>query len=259
MSLAPIIEVDVQSESEKAEWGAGLLLNNLISIFSLTAWPGGGPECRMTYTVSVTIDGRSESRIVQIDRGSWISLLPWAYVPAIFSDESVLADNSPAGRSESDARYREIACACIASSIEDMVHSGSGKHLQYAMHSQNEERIRDFILSEAPEIWNTVQHLKGCIAEGESRLSALRNDYRLFGRDPKHDPEFIQIEQRYDELLKRLNALYAKMEDAYVAMLKFKATPRRSDYLELKRRTLEDGLQEAASAERRYREMMNTK
>jgi len=258
-SFVPAVDVDIKTKCEKSEMGAGLIVNNLISIFTLVLWPGGGPEYRITHTVSVAIDGKCESRVVTIDRGSWISLLPWAYVPAIFSDEFILADNSPEGRGESDARYREFACECITSSIEDMVYSGSEKHRHVAMRLKNEDCIRDFILSEAPEIWNAVQHLRGCIADGESRLTALRNDYRLFGRDPKRDQEFLQIEKQYDELSNRLNALYAKMEDAYLAMLKFKATPRRSDYLELKRRTLEDGLVEAAAAEMRYREMMITK
>jgi len=62
-----------------------------------------------------------------------------------------------------------------------------------------------------------------------------------------------------DEMIGVKTSLRRKIEDAYLAYRKFEATPSRKEYDALRRKTLEDGIQEAESAARRFTIMRNEK
>lgn len=61
------------------------------------------------------------------------------------------------------------------------------------------------------------------------------------------------------ETAESLKTMHAKIEDAYLASRKYEATPSKKEYAELRRKLLEDGLQEAEAAERRFKDMRKAK
>ena len=61
------------------------------------------------------------------------------------------------------------------------------------------------------------------------------------------------------ELRSAYDAIFDKLEDAYIAAKKYEASPSRKDYQETMKRALEDGIQSAAMATERYKAMTNQK
>ena len=119
--------------------------------------------------------------------------------------------------------------------------------------------LRTFALQESPKLWQTVQALR---AEHEMRtaaLSRLRSELVDFGRNPDTDPDYLSLKASNDRLLESVNAIYAKVEDAYIAYKKFQATPGSSEYGDMMKRALEDGILEADSAVTKYRTMSKEK
>ncbi len=119
--------------------------------------------------------------------------------------------------------------------------------------------LRTFALQESPELWQTVQALR---AERELRtagLKKLRAELIDFGRNPDEDPDYVTLKAANDGLLDSLNAIFVKLEDAYIAYKKFEATPSRSEYGDVMRKVLADGLRDASEAEKHYLQMSRTK
>ena len=119
--------------------------------------------------------------------------------------------------------------------------------------------LRAFALQESPKLWQTVQALR---AEHEMRtaaLSRLRSELADFGRNPDTDHDYVSLKASNDRLLESVNAIYAKMEDAYIAYKKFQATPGSREYGDMMKRALEDVIQEADAAVAKYRTMFKGK
>ncbi len=118
-----------------------------------------------------------------------------------------------------------------------------------------EDKIRTFALKDAPTVWNVYQSLKGEIDIQGRKIDELRETLTSFGRDPNQDSDFQRIMALRDEMIKSLNALHDKLEDAYIAARKYEAAPSRKDYQELHKKALEDGVKEADAATARFKEM----
>ena len=73
------------------------------------------------------------------------------------------------------------------------------------------------------------------------------------------DPDYVTLKAANDGLLDSLNAIFVKLEDAYIAYKKFEATPSRSEYGDVMRKVLADGLRDASEAEKHYLQMSRTK
>ncbi len=112
--------------------------------------------------------------------------------------------------------------------------------------ADREERLRSFILREAPALWRTYQDLGAQLANQERQIEDLRRTLLDFEKDPEQDPEAKSV-------------LRKKIEDVYFACLKFEALPSREESDELRRRILEDGIQEATSVARRFNIMREKK
>ena len=119
--------------------------------------------------------------------------------------------------------------------------------------------LRTFALQESPELWQTVQTLRAERESRTARLKKLREELVDFGRNPDIDPDYVALKEANDGLLDSLNAIFAKLEDAYIAYKKFEATPGQREYGDFMRKTLTEGLQEATEAEKRYLQMSRTK
>lgn len=122
-----------------------------------------------------------------------------------------------------------------------------------------ESKLRDFALKEAPALWQTYQNLKAAISSQDQKIADLRKTLMEFDMDRDSDSDFQRICALRDEMVGSLKTMHTKIEDAYLASRKYEATPSKKEYAELRRKLLEDGLQEAESAERRFKEMRNKK
>ena len=121
------------------------------------------------------------------------------------------------------------------------------------------EILRMFALRESPGLWKTVQTLRAERKVREEKLQRLREDLKLFGRDPENDSDYLALRRASEDIRSSINAVYAKIEEAYLAFKKFEATPGRKEYSETMRRALEDGIKEAEATEHRYKEMTRQK
>lgn len=122
-----------------------------------------------------------------------------------------------------------------------------------------EAKLRNFALKEAPVLWQTYQNLQAAISSQNQKIEDLRKTLSEFDMNPDSDPDFQRICSLRDEMVGSLKTMHAKIEDAYLASRKYEATPSKTEYAELRRKLLEDGLQEAEAAERRFKEMRNAK
>ena len=124
---------------------------------------------------------------------------------------------------------------------------------------QKEDRLRTFILKEAPALWTSYQSLSAGVTNQNARIDKLRETLIDFGKDPDADADFRRICSMRDDMVGSLQSLRKKIEDAFLAARKYEATPSKREYDELRRTLLEDGLQEAEAAVRKIENMIEQK
>lgn len=112
--------------------------------------------------------------------------------------------------------------------------------------------LKDFAIRESKSLWENCQMLSGEIDALTSRISKARQQLRLVGKVPEEDARFIELCSNRDELELSRQAIVEKIEEAYIAALKFSAMPALARCMELKRRAIEDGEKEAESIARRF-------
>lgn len=122
-----------------------------------------------------------------------------------------------------------------------------------------EDKLRTFALRQAPSIWQTEQALKGEIENQNKRIAELEKAFEDFGRNPREDSDYARICELRDEMVRSAKTLRTKMEDAYLASIKFDATPAKSEYANIMRKALEEGIQEAEAASNKFKEMRSNK
>ena len=122
-----------------------------------------------------------------------------------------------------------------------------------------EEQIKAFAEKEAGTLWKTLQLLKGEIELQEKRIGNLKKVLEDFDRDPNTDEDFQGICKMRDALVTSVSEIKAKLEDAYIAAKKFEATPGQDEYDEIRRKALENGVQEADAAIKRFNLMREKK
>lgn len=121
------------------------------------------------------------------------------------------------------------------------------------------DKLRAFALAEAPAAWETYQVLSGEVEVQAKRLERLRKELAEFGRNPDADDDFRDLDRQLRDLKTLQENVLARLETAYIAALKCEATPGRQDLDDLRRTALQDGIQEAESAARRYRQLRDAK
>ena len=121
------------------------------------------------------------------------------------------------------------------------------------------EKIQTFALKDAPKVWAVYQSLKSEIDVQNGKIEDLRKTLVSFDRLPEEDEDFKRICAQRDEMIRSQKALYAKLEDAYIAAKKYEASPSRKDYQALHKKALEDGILEAEAAEAKFKEMRLSK
>lgn len=144
-----------------------------------------------------------------------------------------------------------------SASTEEEIASSASAPKRWNRHKLNV--LRTFALQESPTLWQTVQSLRAEYASRKAGLAGLKGDLLEFGRNPKTDSDYQALRQSCEDLRESLDQICRKIEDAYISYKKFQATPSRAEYENLMRKSLEDGIQEADAASRRYRTMTRTK
>lgn len=118
--------------------------------------------------------------------------------------------------------------------------------------AERENRLRAFTLREAPSLWKAQQSLEAQIIYQDKKISELRKTLIEFDKRPEQDADFMAICSMREDMVGVKQSLRKKIEDAYIAYCKFQATPNRKEYDDLHRKTIEDGIQEAEAAARRF-------
>lgn len=122
-----------------------------------------------------------------------------------------------------------------------------------------EDKVRDFALKEAPSVWKAYQFLAGAIEERDKRIAELRKTLELFGLKADEDADVRRLLHVRDEMAASRDAIKAKLEEAYLQARKFAATPDRKEFDELRKKAVEDGINEAQTALKRYKAMKEQK
>ena len=121
------------------------------------------------------------------------------------------------------------------------------------------QMLSDFAMRESPKIWQTIQSMRGEIAQSGAKIKRLRADLVEFDRDPDTDDDYKALVAGLQELKRAYGAIFDKLEDAYIAAKKYEASPSRKDYQDTMKRALEDGIQDAKMATERYKSMARQK
>ena len=113
--------------------------------------------------------------------------------------------------------------------------------------------LLDFAQKESPKIWQTIQTLRGEMAESGQKLKKLRSELIDFDRNPDMDEDYRSLKSGLLDLKCAYDAVYDSLEEAYIAAKKFEASPSRKDYQDIMRKAFEDGVQNATIIMDRYR------
>ena len=119
--------------------------------------------------------------------------------------------------------------------------------------------LQDFAIRESPEIWRIIQSMRAEISTNDEKLKQLRNELLEFDRDPNADEGFKSLENGLRELRHAYETLLDRLEEAYIALKKFEASPSRKDYQDVMKCAIENGIQEATMATERYKAMSRQK
>ena len=121
--------------------------------------------------------------------------------------------------------------------------------------AKQENLLRTFALQEAPQLWQTVQSLRGEIVSRNKAMTQLAAELREFDRKPEDDTTYRELQVGREQIACTLDNVYQKLENAYIAYKKFQATPGRKEYADAMNRALEDGIHEAEMMESRFKKM----
>ena len=119
--------------------------------------------------------------------------------------------------------------------------------------------LQDFAQKESPKIWQTIQAMRAEMSTSGAKIKNLREELKLFDRDPDSDEDYKALVAGLQELKHAYNAIFDKLEDAYIAAKKYEASPSRKDYQDVMKRALEDGINDANMATERYKAMTRQK
>lgn len=117
------------------------------------------------------------------------------------------------------------------------------------------DKLRTFALRDAPVIWKAHEQLKEAIVEQDVRIKDLAATLKEFDKNPETDSDYLAICAARGEMETSLKGIRRKLEEAYLAYCRFKATPSHKEYEELMRKALDDGMQAADAATRKFEQM----
>ena len=181
---------------------------------------------------------------------------------ALEEAEKALAEakTSEARRAAAQAekrRKREEAEAAERREREETARREAAQQMEAAAKREEAkaDKLRTFALRDAPVIWKTYEQLKAAIVEQDVRIKDLAETLREFDKNPETDSDYQAICAARGEMETSLKGIRRKLEEAYLAYCRFKATPSHKEYEELMRKALDDGMQAADAATRKFEQM----
>ena len=113
--------------------------------------------------------------------------------------------------------------------------------------------LQEFAQKESPEVWRTIQSLRGEMSESARNFKRLRDQLIEFDRNPDSDDDYKALRFGLQDLRRAYDAIYDNLENAYIAAKKFEASPSRKEYQNMMKKAFEDGIQNATIIMDRYR------
>lgn len=123
---------------------------------------------------------------------------------------------------------------------------------QAAREVEKTRKIRDFALEHARAVWNVYCKLDAEIQVCEQGLERLRESLEEFGRVPEEDYDYRGSCERRDAMKESQVQIRRKLEDAYLASLKFEVAQSSAEYAELMQSALQEGIREAERAQQKF-------
>ena len=168
-----------------------------------------------------------------------------------------------------------VACLCLAGCQtqtssqkqdsapvvrQDLTPQNLSRQSQPRNHTPEQVQIlQDFAMKESPKIWQTLQAMRAEMATSGAKIKNLREELKLFDRNPESDEDYKSLVAGLQDLRRAYDAIFDKLEDAYIAAKKYEASPSRKDYQDVMKRALEDGINDANIATERYKAMTRQK
>ena len=122
-----------------------------------------------------------------------------------------------------------------------------------------EEARRSFALKESPLLWKSIQELRSSIKAQNVQLERLKKTFADLKMVAEQDPDYIALIKERDDMVRKLIAVEAELDKAFLASVKYEAT--RSSHERNRFETLanEDGMSEAQQAHQRFDAMRKVK
>ena len=113
----------------------------------------------------------------------------------------------------------------------------------------------------APKVGDGNRSEEGSVAATNilQKTESDGSDFLEFGRNPDTDEDYRTIVTAHEQLCRAYDTIFDRLEDAYIAAKKYEAYPSRKDYQDTMKRAIEDGIQEANFASKRYKTMSKQK
>ena len=173
------------------------------------------------------------------------------------SDAEKISALVDAYRQEAERRGKAIHEKIAKLEIEQKVASYNSiqrKKEQQKIDDQK-DALRTFALKESPQVWRTIQQLTSEITEMGRKERELSAALSRFNEDPEKDPDILRLRDVREQLKRQVYEVWDKLKEAYLASKRYEAMPNRKDFNELMRRSLNEGVEAAELAERRYTEL----
>lgn len=122
-----------------------------------------------------------------------------------------------------------------------------------------EAEVRAFMMNEAPAIKQCLDRLQAESVAHKEKMEKLRQTLEGFGRDSEQDDDFKRICSYQQVLLTETQNVSNRLVAAYIASVKYNASPSRKGLSELRESVLRDGIDAASSAFARYEKMKGEK
>ncbi len=124
---------------------------------------------------------------------------------------------------------------------------------------EKEDARRTFALKESPVLWKTIEELKAKIVEQNGKLDRLKKTFDDLGMCAEKDGDFQLLQKDRDDMVKRLCAVEAELDRAFLASVKYEVTRGKQEREAFERSATDDGLTEALGARKKFETLRKDK
>ena len=126
----------------------------------------------------------------------------------------------------------------------------------YRRAAERKERdLRTLALQESPQIWKTIQNLRGTTEEQDARIAEMQRTAMENGMPYRWREEYERIYRARNKLMRTLRMVEDRLSEALMAQKRYQASAHKSELAEATRKALEDGILESELVWKQYEEM----